>query len=460
MLIRLASMLLLTALLSGCGSMWQWVLTDQEKRRLRVAAEDAAACQLSRAAQTPMLYQELYQWRGGFCERVEVRNEVLFERQQDRVQVQLYGDRFCRQPLPYRLTHYYEFCSDYAQSGRLGDASDLDGEPAPWTLDPASRLALPVEPLWFNHQPYMQRYRYVTRQVGETRRLPVDTELYLRRGSGECALEMRVFKRHPQAAGLKPLILFHSGGLQQRGLHSLALQSQVSLYTDQGFLVFMPFLRTLGDGDGPVECRDSDWAGVKADADSALQWVRRHASALGGNGDRPALMGAGSGGLLAGWLSLQRADQVAGTLLLYPFVDSADLLGMIKHGQYRESKGVKLLQLLTGRQDLDRLSPTDPLILDTSLAAQAGRLPSAGRPPLRIIHGERDRRIPLRQSQRLCQAWQPAGCQEGQLIRIAEAGYQLDYCLLGVDCPAGDADSRQQVREALQQARRWLMEVE
>jgi len=96
-----------------------------------------------------------------------------------------------------------------------------------------------------------------------------------------------------------------------------------------------------------------------------------------------------------------------------------------------------------------------------------------------IIHGGHDQLVPLRQSQRLCNAFNgnpesgPASIiesnhkiqkrqifscdtRDSQLHVITEADHTLDVCLFSILCPAGDQESQNLARDSLQKGYQWL----
>lgn len=228
----------------------------------------------------------------------------------------------------------------------------------------------------------------------------------------------------------------------------MAIQSQISLYTDENFIVYLPFFRTLGDGDGPLECKQASWQQIRNDALAALRWIRHDLDT-----DQPiSILAAGSGALLAAVLLQEQSIAVGNSVLLYPLLDSRQLLTEVQAGQYQQRQGIRLLQQLLAVESLERIVPDDPRLATISfsdaLVVHAEKI--------RLIHGEQDRRIPVSQTQQFCRSLPQGQCAEHQATFIEGAGYQLDYCLLGVDCPAGDAESRWKIRRALKAARNWL----
>lgn len=452
---RLRTVLLLS-LMVVAGNSYDAVrsltLPEQDAGLLREAFRTAAACQLAEHLQLPMDYVPLYAKQGARCEAMPLRSLTAGQTHD------LFTDERCQTPVSFRTTPWGEFCLNYVREDRLGDARNLAGQPAAWTLTPATRLPLPVETMLGHKQPFMQRLLYRQRESRQLLVTATGQRLQVRKGSGQCALEMRVFKRQPAATGLMPLLLFSGGGLQRKALHSLALQSRISRFTDAGFIVFIPFLRSISGGEGPEACRDASWQALTEDASDALQWVRQHGPGLGARAVQPALMAQGSGALLATWLSIYQPESISRTLLLYPLVDTASLLAMAQSGRYSHRSGINLLERLAGKPIM-QIASADSVIQATSLLRLIRQRPAGILPRLHILHGTEDQRIPVQQSRALCSAWRGrealSVCGE-TLFLLEGAGHQLDYCVPGIACPAGNEQHRAMVRLVLKRARCWL----
>lgn len=462
---RVGVVAFLALLLQGCGSFWELVITDEEKQRLRHAATTAAACQLSRTLQAPMLHEHLYTWNRGWCQAVPLQNEHTFN--QVAGNSPLYSDLFCRKPIAFKQTPYFEFCTEYTSPERLGQ------EPIPspvWTLNPAQRFRLPLLRQQWSRQPFMLRTHYKSVPVADEQSYaPLPQPLRIRRGSGECRLEMRIYKQSPHASGLKPLLIFHSGGWRKRGYHLLALESRISEFTEQGFMVFVPMNRMSGTGRVAAECGQASWRDLMEDAGSALSWVTEHAPRYGSDGSKPRVMGQGIGGMQVGWLLVDQPRAVGKVLLLYPMLDSGSLIQAFNEQRWRHPKSVNALQLLLNLPTLDGVDLDSEVVRLTSFIQRVNTEQQAY-PPLRILHGSRDRRILPQQSIAMCRAYgghiavedaKGSGLyrcgNQGMLQLFAGADYHLDYCLEGIECPSGDMDSRLEVRDALQDATRWLV---
>ena len=125
-------------------------------------------------------------------------------------------------------------------------------------------------------------------------------------------------------------------------------------------------------------------------------------------------------------------------------------------------------------RDLTALQPTDPRVVEHSLARRIAAGPGLF-PDLYLLHGVRDELVPVGQSLALCnarqgyaeggptalpavparrQTWRCAG--DSWLSVFAEAGHGLDLCVEALDCPAGSRASRLAVAAAIRRAGYWL----
>lgn len=451
-----------TILLSGCNSFWDLVVTGDERRLLRQSAKEAAACQVSRYLQAPMLHKNLYRKHQGSCVAVPLRDEFWFQSGEVSPQQTFYSDIFCKQKLDYQLTRYHQFCLQYAMPQRLGNTS-VDN-PHSWTLNPASRFRFPLLKQYGFDQPFMNTQIYSRIEVmDQTTISPLQEQLKIRRASGYCELQMRVYKTNPAAKGNRPLLVFHGGGGHQRGSHALALESRIPEFTEQGFTVYMPFYRLIGEGKANPECSQASWQNQKQDAEAALRWIQLNKGYYGDSGERVHLLAQGSGALLGGWLLSHHSEQLDRSVMFYPLLDSRLARAqIIAQGGYEDGRAT--LERVLGKP-LEQVADDDPVLTETSLLTQL-QIHKVTLPPVRILHGQKDKRIPIAQSEQFCQelTGNQSGqkninvmdCQQAQLYRFSGAEYQLDYCFAGVDCPAGDEQSREQIAKALQATNLWL----
>jgi acetyl esterase/lipase len=294
---------------------------------------------------------------------------------------------------------------------------------------------------------------------------------------GNCALEMRVYKKDPFATQLTPLIAFHGGSWKYRGGGFVGLEAAIAHYTEQDFVVFAPFYRLVDTVDGNTECNGAPWQSVVADAEAALDWVRAHGTAFGAKPEKPAVMGQSAGAHLSGWLLTHRSADVAGGLLLYAPSDMTDFLTQVKPGGlYQGFTGsLPILSTFFGVDvgAIDLASPPD--LVGQNSFHELVRQGGGSVPPAFIVHGRADVLVPSNQSVLLCNAYggsavdnggganrraiYACGPSGGQLHLFEQGEHALDFCLttdVAGLCFSGDAESRTLVADSMRQARAWL----
>lgn len=290
-----------------------------------------------------------------------------------------------------------------------------------------------------------------------------------------CQLEMRVYKKDLSANNLKPLLAFHGGSWNSRGVAFIGLESQIAHYTEQGFVVFVPFYRLSGQTDGNFECNGAKWSDVVADAEASLDWVKINAIKFGADSNIPIVMGQSAGAHLAGWLMTYRPEEVSGGLLLYPPADLKDLLVKYRSGYFSGTavdieRTMKIVSDFIGT-DVKLLSADDSAVLRNSFANQIS-YSSESVPPVFMLHGVSDELVPVSQSITMCNAYGGSASEmpdeprsiftcgdSGSLLHLVQQGeHGMDNCLmdLGGPCLAGDSSSRHLAADSLRQAREWL----
>lgn len=374
-----------------------------------------------------------------------------------------FADAACLQAIRFRSQSFRDYCDQLLDPQRLGNGAYLTGLPQTWTLSQGARMDISVDSIKDNHQPFMTQAVYKS----------VDS----------CQLEMRIYKKTLDSKDLKPLIMIHGGSWKLRQSGFIGAEAQVSHFTERGFVVFAPFYRLTGAEDGNSECNGVGGEEVTADIKDALDWVLSEGGAYGAASGRVYVTGQSAGAHLAGWLVTHRADDIARGLLLYPPTDFADFIAQWRaSGEPEKTRGLSALEDFIG-EPLEGLDLNKAIVSDNSFPAIVANNPIR-HAPLFIIHGANDGLVPVRQSERLCNALSatpgnnPVGdistataqghkqtfdCDPrgSQLHIITEADHVLDVCLdLGLfplsDCPAGGQQSQQAARDSLQAARDWI----
>lgn len=428
-------------------------------------------------------------------------------------------------PSPYRTTTRADFCSKIDNRAWLGNAepavSGYTGQDS-WTLTPPTSFNLSsIAPINGNYQPYMRRvhYRTITGITDGTRTV-IDYNAYgaamsachsqgymgqctnppninnyttyvpIPRGTGSCKLEMRVYKKDVAQSGLKPLLAIHGGSWKYRGAAFYGMESQISHFTERGFVVFAPFYRLTGDTDGNIECNNATGEQIVADINDALTWVQNNKTAYGvASGERVRLFGQSAGAHLAGWLVTHRPTEVQKALLMYPPTDAQDYLvnyqaftnSLPYSSSYAgslEGQGVEALEAYLSTVggstvNLQDVSSNSTLVLDNSFPYIVSGSPSYY-PPVYMVHGKVDRLVPAIQSVRLCNAYsgnpssgpahlsgtaarQAYACGPSRVDLLQEANHGLEICLPPLRCEAGASSAAlTAAAQSLAESKLWL----
>lgn len=476
-------------------------LIDRDEKKLTDSIKADAVCmKFKEVLEVDMKPSPIYNKNSqGLCsvvdQNVESKDECSGFIEKNYKQGAFYSDNTCLNTLAFESSDYKMFCDEVISFEKprtsLGNAavwvandSAVGSSPTKkWTLPYGARLKITNEKLSGNILPYMKRVNYKTINNVQNSDGSV-------RGSGSCKLEMRVYKNDITATNLKPLISIHGGSWKFRLAGFPGMEASISHLTKQGFIVFAPFYRLIGDKEANVECNNVSWNEVVADVEDALKWVWKNGEALGATrGKSVALTGQSAGAHLSMWLvahSERHNVPVSRALLLYPPTDFNDFVSRAveggKYGAYTE--GVKTFENYFGVNDISQVS--EQALADNSFPSIVARKPDT--PPVFIIHGVADRTVPSMQSVRLCNAYDknrvdnnydigPAvndggdsvngvymkkySCgTQGRLYLLAEADHAFDFkCLPGV-CFAGSDESIPALRMSLKDGREWLMKDE
>ncbi len=362
-----------------------------------------------------MSYTPLYSTRSGSCAPV---TEPDFEPGAGSL---YYTDAACTSEVDYKPTSFLKYCQNNLlpqnYSNYVGNAAawldEESGNPAypnigrssKWTLSHGAAIdALALSPAG-NHRPYMKQVEYRT--------------------VGSCSLEMRVYKKNITDTNLKPLLLVHGGAWKYRGYGALGADALASQFTENGYIVFQPYYRLMGDADGPADCQlpvpapigdgtPAPGEAIAQDIDAALDWVEMHGPTLGSAGGQVALVGQSAGAHLSGWLASRRSAEISKALLIYPPTDAPNYIGEMANQKYGNPPVHDGLLVLSEFLNLDIAGfvQAAPYTLNPAILppfTQANSFPDAARidanfPPTFMLHGNADTLVPVNMSTRMCDA--------------------------------------------------------
>lgn len=370
-----------------------------------------------------------------------------------------FTDTSCLTPLNFEATSLASHCDLLLDSDQLGEGA---GVTTPvWTLSPGSRLDVGARPLDNVPQPYLQRLVYRN----------IDTD------RGVCSLEMRVYANSPITVDdvTRPsLLALHGGSWSARGFGFFGLELTIPHYVEQGFVVYAPFYRLLGDSEGSAACNQASIQEIADDASAALDWVADNAVSYGSS-PVPVVFGQSAGAHLATSLLVNEPERVAGAVLFYPPTDFTDFTLRAQQGLYTDEQGLGILERVLGvganTADINA-SPIPENSFPIRIVEQGIEVP-----PVMMVHGMRDTLVEARQSVRLCDALSGRLLQavddevnelatlreviacgaNSELHLISEGQHALDVCFadspVSTDlCPSGSDASRAEVSSAIGEA--------
>ncbi|MBN8417825.1 MAG: alpha/beta hydrolase [Verrucomicrobia bacterium] len=203
----------------------------------------------------------------------------------------------------------------------------------------------------------------------------------------------------PKTAKPAPVVLWIFGGGWRFG--------------SKGYHVNVRDLTSVGIAVASIQYRLSQAAVYPAqleDCRAAAQWLRTNGAQYGIDASRMGASGESAGGQLAALLAAAEGkSRIRAVCALYPATDIIDL-GRL----YAKPGKLSLIDKLLG----------GPIEEKLDLAADASPIDhvSPSLPPFLIIHGDRDRVVPLQQSERLFFALADVGV-ESQFMVVSDKGH-------------------------------------
>lgn len=297
------------------------------------------------------------------------------------------------------------------------------------------------------------------------------------RGNGTCSLEMRVYKKDPNATNLKPLIMFHGGSWNRRAFGFVGVESLIADYTERGYIVFAPFYRLAGELDANQECNGSYSRDMAQDAMDAFTWVKTNGYQQGAQlNARPRLFGQSAGAYFVGYIvGKTTAADVEKAVMMYPPTDFISYAEDYKarwvagNGIVSRSMGDDALEAFLDAK-LDWYVSADANLKNKFVASTSGMsvidlLKTGSHAPVYMVHGNHDLLVPVQQSVGLCNALGGSASAtastyscgpSGSLLTVVDkAAHMLDLCIDGLVCPAEDKAAAAQ---ALQNVKNWFIQ--
>ncbi len=416
---------------------------------LQDALQTAVGCDLSARVRADLEVVPLYTMADSGCESAVPRESGTY-----------YRDAACLSPIQFTQTPQRDFCFQATSTSQLGERG-AEAESV-WTLSPGSTYQISARSLNGMKQPYRKSVVYRT----------------IATVSGECQLLMRIYKSDLRSDVVRPALLaLHGGSWSSRGFGAFGIEVTATQYVDEGFVVFAPFYRLLGNNEGSAACGGATLAQIIEDASAALNWVQENAADYGAQ-VQPVVFGQSAGAHLALSLAVNRPADVAAAVLFYPPTDFSDFLLQMRSGDYTTSSGIALMNQVVG--DPLTVSLDESPVPENSYPQRIGQQ-SASLPAMKILHGLEDDLVPARQSVRLCNALagralsdSPAtgdrlqadiDCGGSSALTLFQQGaHALDVCittdlllsaLVPEICLSGDDNSRQLLAAELARTADW-----
>lgn len=496
----------------------------------------AATCAAASALAVPNMNRHpIYAQQSGSCQQIDVTDSS-----QDGP---FYTSASCSASSVVDFTPYTfaDYCSEVIAATpnfKLGNAAGLSPEQQTWRIAPATAINVSVDSVEDNAQPYWKRVKYKTienvidgyvrdfdgiddvcnneNQLEDVcgcstngcgfgfdqectncsncqstysyqcnmhfQNPPLgagDLDIPQYRGSGTCELEMRVYKKNPNATGLRPLIALHGGSWKFRGFGFFGLESIISHFTDEDYAVFVPFYRLTGDDDGNVECNGANWETITEDVGEALQWVRENGDGYGALEVPVRVVGQSAGAHLATWMSINYPSDVYAGWMAYPPADAThfvveNLQGDVIDPLIASGPAARALRDFLDA-DLDNIDLNSAAVINNTFPSLIAPNPALY-PDMYITHGVADGLVPVSQSTRLCNGFSsdveggPAvefggnpqngsfqaayACEtdRSQLRLYAEADHALEFCIPGIACASGSEGTQTVIKAGMRDA--------
>lgn len=236
---------------------------------------------------------------------------------------------------------------------------------------------------------------------------------------------IHVFEQEPRATPRPAVVFFHGGGLVMGGPTWDIVEAQAM--AELGYVTFMAGYRLFGEGTG-----ENPWPAQLDDAQHAIQWVRAHADEFNVDPERVCAIGHSSGGHLAGMVGATDALEERDTGLDGISSRADCVVDLAGDGDltvpYDNQRWTNVFNAMFGG--------TIEEVPEVWRAASPAHNVDADTVPFLIVHGNRDREVPVEMSRNLADA-------------LGEAGTEYVF----VEVPAGHMDvKRSQAGNAIVEA--------
>lgn len=307
-----------------------------------------------------------------------------FTDSQCRNKVKLYSEKaldYCLREFDVLETHYGN-SKDRPIEIPLGKVSDLENLKPSWTFGYTSTIPQSVWSNTYTEVPLLSRQTYKV--------------------AGKCHLEMRVYKKASYKNGI-PLMVIHGGGWEGRSGTGHFIESQISHFTEAGFVVYMPFYRLINNVQAGPDCHGYQIQDSVTDLEDAFLWVLKNNKLFTQSHKKIRVLGQSAGGHMAISLALSYPQLIHKIVPMYGMPDFPDALKQLKDGLYKSKYLRRIFSVFLNNKDFKDITGKEDIILDNELLT-----PVENRyqdfPKVFAVHGTKDDIVPFSQSTRLCNA--------------------------------------------------------
>jgi acetyl esterase/lipase len=209
-------------------------------------------------------------------------------------------------------------------------------------------------------------------------------------------LRLDVYEPRKHSAPAPGIVLIHGGSFVEADRS--VLDDDAAALAHAGFVAFSIDYRLLDRHHRPVR---NPWPAQLQDCQSAVRWIRRHATQYHVDANKIGAYGHSAGGALAALLGVTDSADSADPSISSRVQAVVDLSGVSDFTSDHDAGGDALFASLFGGSE----AQVPAIWRDASPVYQVKQ----GDPPFLIVHGTRDRDVSIHQSQELADALTKAG---------------------------------------------------
>lgn len=321
-----------------------------------------------------------------------------------------FSDNACTTPINFVKEEKAQYCAREFKSTdvKYGSAEDVAPNSDAWSLGYSSVIPATIGT--------DGGYKELSGKYDFKPEIPLLQRVEYKKRGG-CSLEMRVYKKAGSHSGT-PIVMLHGGGWQYRRDTAHSAEALISRFTEENFVVYMPFYRLLDhkSDQAPEACNGAtsdvdNLALIKQDNKDAINWIIQNNQKYTSSSEKLRLTGQSAGGFMAVYLAQQFPNQVEKIAPMYGAPDLKHQLFEVKKNRFTGIYLGQFFKLVAGKPFLSLINvsydknpdDTDSTIKTNSLLEAVSNNPS-NFPRAFITHGSKDIVVSPSQSVRLCDA--------------------------------------------------------